>query len=87
MSCGSSCDLSPATSPGRGSRLAGRVTVGRSRSDAVLRLPDGRLLVAACRDAGMPYATVYQRLRRGWSFDRALSVPVRGYSFARVSRR
>ena len=34
-------------------------------------------LAAKARDAGMDYGLVYNRIRRGWSLDKALTTPAR----------
>lgn len=39
--------------------------------------PDGLSLKAAARKAGINFRTVQQRLRWGWSLDRAISEPPR----------
>ena len=35
-------------------------------------------LMQACEEAGLPYQTVWARLKYGWSIERALETPVRG---------
>ena len=38
---------------------------------------DPTTLTEKCRAAGMPYHVVYQRLKSGWTWERAISQPLR----------
>jgi hypothetical protein len=38
---------------------------------------DPTTLKARCKAAGMPYHTVYQRLKAGWEWSKAISKPIR----------
>ena len=46
---------------------------------------DPHSLAALCRKAGMPYSVAYQRVRAGWSVQRALTQPIYPYAQRRVS--
>ena len=48
----------------------------RNRRNSITH--NGQALEDACKDAGLPYQTVWARIKRyGWSVERALTTPVR----------
>jgi hypothetical protein len=54
------------------------VTPKQSAANRQARRPtDPNSLRQLCLKVGMPYATVYQRIRWGWTLERALTVPKR----------
>jgi hypothetical protein len=53
------------------------VTPSESAKNRRPRPKDPDSLKGRCRAAGMPYSLVYQRIRWGWTEERALSVPRR----------
>lgn len=59
-------------------RWSDAYTQSQNRRSCLVFEKDGKsqTLKQWCRDIGISYTTVYQRIRHGWSFERAISEPV-----------
>lgn len=53
------------------------VTPSQSAQNRKQRQPDPASLKSRCKAAGLPYSLVYQRIRWGWTEERAMAVPSR----------